>query len=94
MLPPIGTEFLDGQGATGGDQLAKQAFLGGQHPHLFKEVEKLHHQVAGEDDDVRFAPPARPVSGILPGYSCKEGGRVEDGLPLEFPCTPTRTRSV
>jgi hypothetical protein len=34
------------------------------------------------------------VSGILPGYSCKEGGRVEDGLLLEFPCTPTRTRSV
>jgi hypothetical protein len=33
------------------------------------------------------------LSGILPGYSCKEGGRVEDGL-LEFPCTPTRTRSV
>jgi hypothetical protein len=34
------------------------------------------------------------VSGILPGYSCKEGGRVEDGLLLEFPCTSTRTRSV
>jgi hypothetical protein len=34
------------------------------------------------------------LSGILPGYSCKEGGRVEDGLLLEFPCTPTRTRSV
>jgi hypothetical protein len=34
------------------------------------------------------------VSGIHPGYSCKEGGRVEDGLLLEFPCTPTRTRSV
>jgi hypothetical protein len=67
MLPPIGTEFLDGQGATGGDQLAKQAFLGGQHPHLFKEVEKLHHQVAGEDDDVRFAPPARPDLALLPG---------------------------
>jgi hypothetical protein len=36
----------------------------------------------------------RYVSGIHPGYSCKEGGRVEDGLLLEFPCTPTRTRSV
>jgi hypothetical protein len=36
----------------------------------------------------------RSLSGILPGYSCKEGGRVEDGLLLEFPCTPTRTRSV
>jgi hypothetical protein len=34
------------------------------------------------------------MSGILPGYSCKEGERVEDGLLLEFPCTPTRTRSV
>jgi hypothetical protein len=34
------------------------------------------------------------VSGILPGYSCKEGGRVEDGLLLEFPCTSTRTCSV
>jgi hypothetical protein len=34
------------------------------------------------------------LSGILPGYSCKEEGRVEDGFLLEFPCTPTRTRSV
>jgi hypothetical protein len=34
------------------------------------------------------------LSGILPGYSCKEGGRVEDRLLVEFPCTPTRTRSV
>jgi hypothetical protein len=34
------------------------------------------------------------VSGIHPGYSCKEGGRVEDRLLLEFPCTPTRTRFV
>jgi hypothetical protein len=34
------------------------------------------------------------LSGIHPGYSCKEGGRVEDGLLLEFPFTPTRTRSV
>jgi hypothetical protein len=34
------------------------------------------------------------LSGIHPRYSCKEGGRVEDGLLLEFPCTPTRTRSV
>jgi hypothetical protein len=34
------------------------------------------------------------LSGIDPGYSCKEGGRVEDGLLLEFPYTPTRTRSV
>jgi hypothetical protein len=34
------------------------------------------------------------VSGILPGYSCKEGRIVEDGLLVEFPCTPTRTRSV
>jgi hypothetical protein len=34
------------------------------------------------------------VSGIHPGYSCKEGRRVEDGLLIEFPCTPTRTRSV
>jgi hypothetical protein len=36
----------------------------------------------------------KPLSGILPGYSCKEGGRVEDELLLEFPYTPTRTRSV
>jgi hypothetical protein len=35
-----------------------------------------------------------PMSGILPGYSCKEGRIVEDGLLVEFPCTPTRTRSV
>jgi hypothetical protein len=34
------------------------------------------------------------VSGILPWYSCKEGRIVEDGLLVEFPCTPTRTRSV
>jgi hypothetical protein len=34
------------------------------------------------------------MSGIHSGYSCKEGGRVEDGLLLEFPCIPTRTRSV
>jgi hypothetical protein len=34
------------------------------------------------------------LSGIHPGYSCKEGGRVEDGLLLEFPCTPTKTRPV
>jgi hypothetical protein len=32
--------------------------------------------------------------GIHPGYSCKEGRRVEDRLLLEFPCTPTRTRFV
>jgi hypothetical protein len=37
---------------------------------------------------------ARPLSGIHPGYSCKEGGRVEDRFLLEFPCTPTRTHSV
>jgi hypothetical protein len=36
----------------------------------------------------------RILSGIHPGYSCKEGRRVEDGLLVEFPCTPTRTRSV
>jgi hypothetical protein len=40
------------------------------------------------------AEPSKGVSGIHPGYSCKEGGRVEDRLLLEFPCTPTRTRSV
>jgi hypothetical protein len=34
------------------------------------------------------------LSGIHPGYSCKEGRIVEDGLLVEFPCTPTRTRSV
>jgi hypothetical protein len=35
-----------------------------------------------------------PLSGIHPGYSCKEGRIVEDGLLVEFPCTPIRTRSV
>jgi hypothetical protein len=35
-----------------------------------------------------------PKITLTVGYSCKEGGRVEDGLLLEFPCTPTRTRSV
>jgi hypothetical protein len=34
------------------------------------------------------------LSGIHPGYSCKEGRRVEDEFLLEFPYTPTRTRSV
>jgi hypothetical protein len=34
------------------------------------------------------------MSGIHPGYSCKEGRIVEDGLLVEFPCTPTRNRSV
>jgi hypothetical protein len=37
---------------------------------------------------------SKKLSGILPGYSCKEGRIVEDGLLVEFPCTPTRTRSV
>jgi ribonuclease HI len=37
---------------------------------------------------------SRKLSGILPGYSCKEGRIVEDGLLVEFPCTPTRTRFV
>jgi hypothetical protein len=36
----------------------------------------------------------KSMSGIHPGYSCKEGRRVEDELLVEFPCTPTRTRSV
>jgi hypothetical protein len=45
-----------------------------------------HHLLEDVDEE--------PVSGIHPGYSCKEGGRVEDGLLLEFPCSPTRTRSV
>jgi hypothetical protein len=39
-------------------------------------------------------PKARGLSGIHPGYSCKEGRRVEDRLLLEFPCNSTRTRSV
>jgi hypothetical protein len=34
------------------------------------------------------------LSGIHPGYSCKGGGSVEDKLLVEFPCTPTRTRSM
>jgi hypothetical protein len=38
--------------------------------------------------------PQPPLSGIHPGYSCKEGRIVEDGLLVEFPCTHTRTRSV
>jgi transposase InsO family protein len=44
----------------------------------------------------------KTLSGIHPGYSCKEGRIVEDGLLVEFPvlllglalCTPTRTRPV
>jgi hypothetical protein len=38
--------------------------------------------------------PYKQLSGIHPRYSCKEGRRVEDELLLEFPCTPTRTRSM
>jgi hypothetical protein len=45
-----------------------------------------------------FIPPPlahlRLLSGIHPRYSCTEGRKVEDGLLLEFPCTPTRTRFV
>jgi hypothetical protein len=39
-------------------------------------------------------PVAEIMSGIHPGYSCKEGRIVEDGLLVEFPCTTTRTRTV
>jgi hypothetical protein len=49
------------------------------------------------DRDIQFVielQPGTPLSGIHPGYSCNEGRIVEDGLLLEFPCTPTRTRSV
>jgi hypothetical protein len=35
------------------------------------------------------------LSGILPGYSYKEGRRVEDGLLLGLvPCNPTRTPTL
>jgi hypothetical protein len=42
------------------------------------------------------------VSGIHPGYSCKKGRKVEDGLLLEIPvlllglalCNPTRTPAL
>jgi hypothetical protein len=38
--------------------------------------------------------PEPRLSGIHSGYSCKERRRVEYGLLLEFPCTPTRTRAM
>jgi hypothetical protein len=49
---------------------------------------RVHCRVAVVDSSYRW------VSGILPGYSCKKGRIVEAGLLVEFPCTPTRTRSV
>jgi hypothetical protein len=49
-------------------------------------IDELHVAHATEEKSV--------VSGILPGYTYKEGRIVEDGLLVEFPCTPTRTRSV
>jgi hypothetical protein len=60
---------------------------------LNAEMLHVHGNVVWEQREVRLCE-GRGLSGILPGYSCKEGGRVEDGLLLEFPCTPTRTRSV
>jgi hypothetical protein len=59
-------------------------WLSGHEPQLRMMIEVYKHY-----DGQRLV-----LSGILPGYSCEEGGRVEDGLLLEFLCTPTRTRSV
>jgi hypothetical protein len=61
MLPPVETELLDGQGETRNDQLAKEVLLGGQQPHLLKEVQQLHHKIAGSDGGVGPAPPACPL---------------------------------
>jgi hypothetical protein len=52
------------------------------------QARELEAKLAEEYRTVRL------LSGIHPGYSCKEGRIVEDGLLVEFPCTPTRTRSV
>jgi hypothetical protein len=57
-----------------------------------RNIEKGH--TPGQTNVYQLKTADEKVSGILPGYSCKEGRRVEDGLLLEFPCTPTRTRSV
>jgi hypothetical protein len=51
------------------------------------EVAGVGREVVGVEKEVA-------VSVIHPGYSCKEGRKVEDRLLLEFPCTPTRTPSV
>jgi hypothetical protein len=45
---------------------------------------------AGREEE----PACSRLSGIHPGYSCKEGRIVEDGLLVEFPCTPTRTPAL
>jgi hypothetical protein len=65
-----------------------------QLPKLQQKIKALR-EVGLRAEHVAFSFMKRRVlSGILPGYSCKEGRIVEDGLLVEFPCTPTRTRSV
>jgi hypothetical protein len=58
---------------------------------LSAELQEMVTSLAAVEEQLRQE---RSVSGIHPGYSCKEGRRVEDELLLEFPCTPTRTRSM
>jgi hypothetical protein len=66
---------------------------------LVADMEKLANE--GPDSSTKHAgsfeaaeQTKEVLSGIHPGYSCKEGRIVEDGLLVEFPYTPTRTRSV
>jgi hypothetical protein len=63
-------------------------------PHLVPRAQGRATWSTDPAGDVGSNKRMKKVSGIHPGYSCKEGRRVEEGLLVEFRCTPTRTRSV
>jgi hypothetical protein len=62
--------------------------------NLFYREQEARQVLELDYQELAFECDKHMVSGIHPGYSCKEGGRVEDRFLLEFPCTPTRTPSV
>jgi hypothetical protein len=66
-LPPVDDELLDRQGVTRIYQTAKEEILGGQWPHLLQEIQELHHEVAGGDDNVGPIPPVRPLLALHAG---------------------------
>jgi hypothetical protein len=57
-------------------------------------MSSLHMQACHINSPTKTMTSSGGAVGHTPGYSCKEGRIVEDGLLVEFPCTPTRTRSV
>jgi hypothetical protein len=70
-----------------------RAWLSGQNRLTGLENRSDRFGVAGRQM-LRSRGHASGLSGIHPGYSCKEGRIVEDGLLVEFPCTPTRTPAL